>query len=88
VTGKLRGAERALLLLEQARNSKQVHERGVLRARIDFNLGLLLERKQQCDAARLRFLSARAAAQAQDVPPMVARIDAALARLPAATVAG
>jgi class 3 adenylate cyclase/tetratricopeptide (TPR) repeat protein len=82
VTGKLRGAERALALLEQARNSKQVHERGVMRARIDFNVGLLLARNRQFDAARQRFLSARAAAEAQDVPPMIARIDAALARLP------
>ena len=88
VTGKLRGAERALALLEQARDSKQVHERGVLRARIDFNVGLLLERKQQFDAARQRLLSARVAAEAQDVLPMIARIDAALARLPAATASG
>ena len=77
VTGKLRGAERALALLEQARDSKQVHERGVLRARIDLDVGLLLERKQQFDAARQRLLSARVAAEAQDVLPMIARIDAA-----------
>jgi tetratricopeptide (TPR) repeat protein len=83
VTGKLRGADRALALLEEARNIKQVHERGVLRARIDLNVGLLLERKRQFEAARQRLLAARAAAEAQDVPPMVARIDAALARLPA-----
>ncbi len=88
VTGKLRGAERALALLEQARGNKQVHERGVMRARIDFNVGLLLERKRQFDAARQRFLSARAAAEAQAVPPMVARIDAAIARLPAEVAAG
>jgi len=87
VTGKIRGAERALALLEQARNNKQVHERGVLSARIDFNCGLLLERKQQFDAARQRLLAARVAAEAQDVPPMIARIDAALARLPAAAAA-
>jgi tetratricopeptide (TPR) repeat protein len=85
MTGKLRGAERALALLERARDSKQVHERGILRARIDLNVGLLLERKLQFDAARERLLSARVAAEAQDVPPMVARIDAALGRLPAAT---
>jgi hypothetical protein len=74
-------------LLEQARNSKQVHERGVLRARIDLNVGLLFERKGQFDAARKRLLSARSAAEAQEVLPMVARIDAALAHLPAATAA-
>jgi class 3 adenylate cyclase/tetratricopeptide (TPR) repeat protein len=84
VTGKLRGADRALALLEEARNIKQVHERGVLRARIDLNVGLLLGRKRQFDAARQRLLAARATAAAQDVLPMVARIDAALARLPAA----
>jgi tetratricopeptide (TPR) repeat protein len=88
VTGKLRGAERALALLEQARGNNQVHERGVMRARIDFNVGLLLERRRQFDAARQRFLSARAAAEAQAVPPMVARIDAAIARLPAEVAAG
>jgi class 3 adenylate cyclase/tetratricopeptide (TPR) repeat protein len=88
VTGKILGAGRALALLDEARNSKQVHERGVLRARIDLNVGLLLERKRQFDAARQRLLSARAAAEAQDVPPMVARIDAALARLPAEAAAG
>ena len=88
VTGKLRGAERALALLDEARNMRQVHERGVLRARIDLTYGLLLERKRQFDDARQRLLSARVAAEAQDVPPMVARIDAALARLPAATAAG
>jgi len=82
VSGKLRGAERALALLEQAGNMRQVHERGILRARIDFDVGLLLERKRQFDAARQRLLAARTAAEAQDVPPMVARIDAALARLP------
>jgi hypothetical protein len=65
-----------------------VHERGILRARIDLNVGLLLERKQQFDAARQRLLSARVAAEAQDVLPMVARIDAALARLPTATASG
>jgi class 3 adenylate cyclase/tetratricopeptide (TPR) repeat protein len=84
VTGKLRGSERARVLLEQARASKQAHERGILRARIDFDLGRLLERKRQFEAAGQRFVSARAGAQAQDVPPMVTRIDAALARLPAA----
>jgi class 3 adenylate cyclase/tetratricopeptide (TPR) repeat protein len=88
VTGKLRGAERALALLEQARDSKQVHERGVMRARIDFNVGLLLEQKRQFAAARQRLLSARAAAEAQDVRPMIARIDAALARLAQAAAAG
>jgi class 3 adenylate cyclase/tetratricopeptide (TPR) repeat protein len=84
VTGKLRGAQRALVLLEQARNGRQVHEQGVLRARIDFDVGLLLERTRQFDVARQRLLAARAAAETQDVPPMVARIDVALARLPAA----
>ena len=59
-----------------------------MRARIDFNVGLLLERKRQFDAARQRFLSARVAAEAQNVPPMVARIDAALGRLPIEAVAG
>jgi class 3 adenylate cyclase/tetratricopeptide (TPR) repeat protein len=88
VTGKLRGADRALALLEQARASKQVHERGVMRARIDFNVGLLLERRRQFEAARQRLLSARVAAQAQDVRSMIARIDAALARLPAGAAAG
>ena len=88
VTGKLRGAERALALLEQARDSKQVHERGVMRARIDFNVGLLLEQKRQFAAARQRLLSSRAAAEAQDVRPMIARIDAALARLAQAAAAG
>ncbi len=88
VTGKLRGAGRALALLEQARNMRQVHERGVVSARIDFDVGLLLERNRQFDAARRRLLSARAAAEAQDVPPMVARIDAALARLPVEAAAG
>jgi class 3 adenylate cyclase/tetratricopeptide (TPR) repeat protein len=87
VTGKLRGADRALALLEEARRSKQVHERGVLRARIDFNAGMLLERRGQFDAARQRLLAARAAANAQEVAPMVVRIDAALARLPAAAAA-
>ena len=87
VTGKLRGAERALALLEQAGNSKQVHERGVLRARIDFNVGLLLERNRRFDAARERLLSARAAAEAQNVPPLVARIDTALTRLTSAAAA-
>ena len=88
VTGKLRGAERALVLLEQARKMSQVHERGVLRARIDLDVGLLLAQKRQFSAARQRFLSARAAAEAQDVSPMLARIDAALARLPAGAAVG
>ena len=74
-------------MLEQAGNSKQVHERGVLRARIDFNVGLLLERNRQFDAARERLLSARAAAEAQNVPPLVARIDTALTRLTSAAAA-
>ena len=85
--GKLYGAGRALALLDEARNNNQVHERGVMSARIDLNVGLLLERKRQFEAARQRLLSARSAAEAQDVPPMIARIDAALAHLPAATAA-
>jgi tetratricopeptide (TPR) repeat protein len=81
--GKLFGVRRGIELLEDARKYKQIHERGVLRARIDMDIGLFMVRKQRFDGARERLLSARTAAQAQGVAPMVARIDAALAGLPA-----
>jgi class 3 adenylate cyclase/tetratricopeptide (TPR) repeat protein len=47
VSGKVHGVRRALELLEQARGGANVHERGVLRARIDSDMGLLLARKRK-----------------------------------------
>ncbi len=78
------GVRRALELLEQAGQSLNVHERGVLRARIDSDIGFLLARKRKYESARRRLMSARSAAEAQGLASMVARIDAVLAKLPKA----
>ena len=81
-SGKMHGMRRALELLEQAREGSNVHERGVLRARIDATIGLIMARRRKYEEARSRLSSARAAADAHGLAAMVARIDAALSSLP------
>ena len=81
-SGKVHGMRRALELLEQARAGANVHERGVLRARIDSNIGTILARKRKYEEARGRLSSARSTAEEHGLAAMVERIDAALARLP------
>ena len=76
------GAGRASALLERAASNKQLNERGVLSARINYNRALLLTRARRFGLARQYLLAARQSAAAQGVARMMVRIDAALAALP------
>jgi hypothetical protein len=71
-------ARKAEALLQQARRDPWFCDRGVARARIDFDLGELYAATGQVGLARKHFEAARAIALAQKVPKMLARIDAAI----------
>jgi hypothetical protein len=71
-------ASKAEALLRQARNDPWFIDRGVARARIDFDLGELYAATGQVGLARKHFEAARAIAVAQRVPRMLARIEAAI----------
>jgi hypothetical protein len=76
--GAARKAE--ALLLTAAKNA-QFSERGVFRARIDFNLGLINQALGKADLARTHFERAREIAVSQEAPAIAAKIDAC-SRLP------
>jgi tetratricopeptide (TPR) repeat protein len=82
IVARLFGAGRASALLERAASNKQLNERGVLSARINYNRALLLTRARRFGLARQCLLAARQSAAAQGVARMMVRIDAALAALP------
>lgn len=79
------GASRARRLLEQAASVQQLSERGVIIARINFDLGLLSAMKKKRDEARRYFEKARAGAEDQGADKLLQKIDAALAQLGSAT---
>jgi len=56
-------------------------ERGVLIARINFNLGVLSAMKKKRDEARSYFTKARVGAEGQRADALLQKIDAALAQL-------
>jgi hypothetical protein len=75
--------KRAELLLRTALRNSQLSDRGVLRARLDFNLGRLYQTTGRVDLARPHFDSARRAALAQEATSLIDKIDEALRSLPA-----
>jgi hypothetical protein len=75
------GARRAQRLLQEAAGVKMLSERGVLRARINFDLGVLFAMKKKRAEARTYFEKARIPAEGQGADKLLQRIDAALAEL-------
>ena len=63
------GARRARTLLQEAARVNQLSERGVLIARINFNLGVLSAMKKKRDEARSYFTKARVGAEGQRAAP-------------------
>jgi hypothetical protein len=81
ITAKRTAAKRAETLLSRAIDNPQFSEDGALRARIDFNLGVLhglLGRRQE-DLTYLRH--GRDAAVAQEATALLAKIDSAMVAL-------
>jgi hypothetical protein len=74
-------AKRADALLTAARRNTQFSDRGVFRARIDFNLGLLHKATGRSDLARSHLSEARIVALAQEADALVAKIEAAMVSL-------
>jgi hypothetical protein len=66
-------------LLRLAIQNPQFSERGVFRARIYFNLGLIHKTLGRADLARTYFMRAREVAISQEAPAVIAKIDAAMA---------
>jgi hypothetical protein len=66
-------------LLRVAIQNPQFSERGVIRARIDFNLGLVQRALGRLDLAQAHFKQAREVAISQEAPAIIAKIDAAMA---------
>lgn len=74
-------ARKAEELLAMAAKNPQFSERGVFRARVGFNLGLIKQALGRADVARTHFERAREVAGAQEAPAIVAKIDAEIASL-------
>jgi class 3 adenylate cyclase len=81
VGAKLFGARRARALLQEAASHKQLSERGVIIARINFNLGVLAAMNKKRENAKGCFERARVAADSQGDDVLLRRIDAAMAEL-------
>ena len=75
------GAKRARALLTEAAAVKMFSERGVIIARINFDLGVLSAMKKKCGEARSYFEKARVGAESQGADKLLQKIDAALAEL-------
>jgi hypothetical protein len=74
-------AKKVETLLHKALRNQQFHEEGVLRARIELDLGLLQKSLNKPDLARGHLTRARLAASAQHASAMLAKIDAAVQSL-------
>ena len=81
VGAKLFGLGRARRLLDRASRFQQLHERGVIRARINMNLGLIYKMKGRRALARELLEKSRGPAHEQGATFIVNKIDAALAEL-------
>jgi class 3 adenylate cyclase len=68
-------------LLRVALKNPQFGDRGVVRARIDFNFGLIYKAVRRLDLARAHLLEARKFALAQEATAMIAKIDATITSL-------
>jgi hypothetical protein len=75
------GARRAQNLLQEAAAHKQLSERGVIIARINFDLGTLSAMKKRRERAKDYFERARAGAESQGAEKLLQKIDAALLQL-------
>jgi class 3 adenylate cyclase/tetratricopeptide (TPR) repeat protein len=75
------GTRRAHALLTKLSENRHFDELGVVRARIEFDLGVLANVRKRSADARSHFARARLAAVAQDATCFVNEIDAALAGL-------
>jgi class 3 adenylate cyclase len=79
VTGALIfGASRARTLLRRAAAVKKLSERGVIVARINYDLGVLSAMNKRTEQARAYFDKARVGAECQGADKLVQKIDAAL----------
>ena len=74
-------ARKAEALLRKAAQNPQFSERGVFRARIDFNLGLLQQALSRTDLARAHLDRAREIAISQDAPAIIEKVDTVIASL-------
>ena len=75
------GASRARTLLQQAAATKMLSKRGVVIARINFDLGVLSAMKKKRDEARSYFEKARVGAERQRAEKLLQKIDASIAQL-------
>ncbi len=80
-TAKRAAAKRAEALLRRAMENPQFSEHGAIRARIDFNLGILLKALGRKELALAHLRHGRDAALMQEMPPLVAKIDVAIASM-------
>ena len=82
VTGALIfGASRARTLLRQAAAVKKLSERGVIVARINYDLGVLSAMNRRSEQARAYFNKARVGAECQGAEKLTRKIDVALMQL-------
>ena len=79
---KFIGMRRIEVLLEQAARNPHLDERGVIRARINMNMGLLHKLKKEPNLARQYLEKARAPAEHHGATFFLSKIDAALSELP------
>ena len=82
ITGALIfGTNRARTLLRQAAAVKKLSERGVIVARINYDLGVLSAMNERTEQARAYFNKARFGAECQGAEKLIRKIDVALSRL-------
>ena len=81
ITAIIFGASRARALLLRAAAVKMLSERGVIIARINFDLGVLSAMKKKREEARTYFEKARVGAESQGADKLMQKIDAAMAQL-------
>jgi hypothetical protein len=72
---------RARKLLLRAQRNPQIGPEGAIAARVEFDLGLIYLIQKRADLARAHLEKARAIAEHLDSPAMLAKVDAALAKL-------
>jgi hypothetical protein len=75
------GASRARTLLRQAAAVKKLSERGVIVARINYNLGVLSAMNKRTEQARAYYNKARVGAECQSAEKLTRKIDVALTQL-------
>jgi class 3 adenylate cyclase/tetratricopeptide (TPR) repeat protein len=79
IKAKRGASRRAETLLRAALRNPQISERGVVRARIYFNLGMIHKAMGRLDLASAHFDEAHKVASAQEAAALIAKIDAAKA---------